>query len=100
MLLQRVERLPEGGSYIVEVKLDGFRSEAIKTGGRVLLRSRHNKDFSARYPAIVKALAAMPEETVIDGELVALDRSGRPCFNALQNGDGAASCSGTMSWRI
>jgi ATP-dependent DNA ligase len=47
-------------------------------GGKVRLRSRNNKDFNGRYPAIVKALAAMPDRTVIDGESVALDRNGKP----------------------
>jgi bifunctional non-homologous end joining protein LigD len=42
------------------------------------LRSRNNNDFTQRYPAIVKALAHLPDETVIDGEVVALDASGRP----------------------
>ena len=85
MLLQPTEKLATTGSQVYELKLDGFRSVAIKSGGRVQLRSRNNKDFNIKYPAIVQALAAMPDETVIDGEIVALDESGRPSFTALQN---------------
>jgi bifunctional non-homologous end joining protein LigD len=85
MLLLRTDRLPQGPEQSYELKLDGYRALAIKTGGRVKLRSRNDNDFNGRYRAIVNALSTMPDETVIDGELVALDENGRPSFNLLQN---------------
>jgi ATP-dependent DNA ligase len=86
MLLVRCETLPEGANWSYELKLDGYRALAIKSYGVARLRSRNNKSFDGKYPAIVQAFARLPDETVIDGEVVALDESGRPSFNALQNG--------------
>ena len=85
MLLLRMDRLPEGANWLYEIKLDGYRALAIKTSGKVQLRSRNDNDFSLRYPGITKALAALPDDTVIDGEVVTLDESGKPSFNTLQN---------------
>jgi bifunctional non-homologous end joining protein LigD len=90
MLLLRTDKLPERDGWLYELKLDGFRAMAFKTSGKVHFRSRNGKDFSAKYPAIAKALASMPDETVIDGEIVALE-AGRPSFNALQNSGAATS---------
>jgi bifunctional non-homologous end joining protein LigD len=61
--------------------LDGYRSLAINTAGKTQLRSRNNKDLSNKFPGIVKVLGNLPEDTVIDGEIVALDESGRPSFS-------------------
>ncbi len=85
MLLLRTTKLPDGGQWLHEVKIDGYRAIAWKTGGRVHLRSRNDKDFATKYPIIRAALAFLPDETVVDGEIVALDDTGKPSFNALQN---------------
>jgi bifunctional non-homologous end joining protein LigD len=85
MLLLKTERLPEGPRWLYELKLDGYRAIAYKRGGRVRLRSRNDKDFDARYPGVLKGLAKLPDDTVVDGEVVAFDEEGRPSFNALQN---------------
>ena len=86
MLLLRTETLPDDPArWLYELKMDGYRAVAYKTGGIVHLRSRNDNDFNRRYPGISGGLAALPAETVIDGEVVALDSGGRPSFNALQN---------------
>ena len=86
MLLLKTETLPDDlGRWEYQLKFDGYRAVAFKTGGRVHLRSRNDNDFSVRYAGVVRGLARMPDETVIDGEIVALDDDGRPSFNALQN---------------
>lgn len=52
---------------------DGFRAVAFKSNGKIQLRFRNDKDFNVKYPAIMKALHPMSDETVIDGEIVAFD---------------------------
>jgi bifunctional non-homologous end joining protein LigD len=85
MLLLRTDTLPEGDDWLYELKHDGYRGIAYKTGGKLYLRSRNDNDFSVRYATVAKALAALPNETVVDGEIVAFDESGKPSFNMLQN---------------
>jgi bifunctional non-homologous end joining protein LigD len=50
MLLLRAENLPEGDAWQYELKFDGYRALAIKTAGKIQLRSRNDNDFSLRYP--------------------------------------------------
>jgi len=91
MLLLRTDSLPSGEQWLYELKLDGYRAIGFKRKGAVHLRSRNDNDFNGRYPAVVKALEKLPDDSVIDGEVVAFDQEGRPSFNALQNyGSGPA----------
>jgi len=85
MLLLRTSKLSEGDHWAYEIKWDGYRAIAFKTGGKVYLRSRNDNDFALQYPGVTLALSSLPDDTVIDGEIVALDKSGRPSFNVLQN---------------
>lgn len=86
MLLESVSALPDNRSeWLYQLKLDGYRAIAFKSGGTLSLRSRNDNDFIHRYTSVAEALAKLPDETVIDGEIVALDGDGRPSFSLLQN---------------
>ena len=86
MLLLRTDSLPNDGErWEYQLKFDGYRVIAFKSAGEIHLRSRNDNDFSIRYSGVVKGLAKLPDETVIDGEVIALDDDGRPSFNILQN---------------
>jgi bifunctional non-homologous end joining protein LigD len=68
MLALGVKELPTGPEWSYELKLDGYRALGLKTGGVVRLYSRNGKDFSQRFPSVTRALDALPDETLIDGE--------------------------------
>jgi ATP-dependent DNA ligase len=80
-----VWKLPEGPQWFWEIKLDGYRALALRSGSDVRLFSRRRKSLNRQSPYIVEALADLPAGTVLDGEVVAIHHSGRPDFNLSQN---------------
>jgi bifunctional non-homologous end joining protein LigD len=81
-----VTKLPEGDRWLYEVKLDGYRAIAIKNGDDIEIRSRNNNDLAKAYPAVCSAVKTIKARSVVlDGEIVAVDSTGRPSFQALQH---------------
>ena len=86
MLAEQGETLRADADWLYEPKLDGYRILAFVRNGGVRLLSRRGIDLTAAFPEIAAALADPASDSmVLDGEIVALDESGRPSFNALQN---------------
>jgi bifunctional non-homologous end joining protein LigD len=77
--------LPEGSEWLYEIKFDGIRALALKEGSKVELLSRTRNALTQTYKVIAEEIERLPvQEAVIDGEIVALDESGRSSFQLLQ----------------
>jgi bifunctional non-homologous end joining protein LigD len=80
-----LEKPPNAGDWMYELKFDGIRAIAIKIDTKVSLLSRNENELARRFPEIVEAIKNLPaRECVMDGEVVALDDEGRSSFQLLQ----------------
>jgi bifunctional non-homologous end joining protein LigD len=76
---------PPAGDWSYELKFDGYRAIALKGGDEVRLLSRNQKDLGKKFSAVTQAVAELDcRDAILDGEIVALDESGRPSFQLLQ----------------
>jgi len=92
MAARAVAHLPEGADWLYELKLDGYRALLRKSGAQIRILSRKDYDLTASYPSVVAAaLRLRAERLLIDGEIVAIDASGRPSFQALQHRSGRSA---------
>src|SRR5436309_8723324 len=83
---KRGPKLPEGDAWVYEAKQDGYRVIAVIDGSTSQLFSMSGLNYTAKYPHIAEALKWLKlKEAVFDGEVVALDLSGKPSFQELQN---------------
>ena len=85
MYARLVQNLPEGRDWLYEVKFDGYRCLAARDSGGMTLWSRRGNLFTDQFPHIAKAFEQLPPGTLLDGEIIALDKNGRISFNLLQH---------------
>ncbi len=90
MLATATDSLPTGPGWAFEPKWDGFRAIAVVRNGSAELHSRNGNDLTGRFPTVAAALgqAVRSRSAVLDGEICALDESGRSGFGLLQQGTG------------
>lgn len=66
VVVQRV-----GPELWIEDKFDGIRAQAHRDGDRVALFSRDLKEVTEQFPEVVEALRRLPDDLILDGELLA-----------------------------
>jgi DNA ligase-1 len=108
MLASPAESAEEALSYfenaLVEDKYDGIRAQAHCAGGEVRIFSRTRDEITESFPELSKALAGLPRDAILDGEIVAWSYSengGRALpFSTLQQRLGRKKVSAEMMRQV
>ncbi len=109
MLASPAESAEEALSYFeqasVEDKYDGVRAQAHVSGGEVRFFSRTRDEITESFPELPDALAGLPQDAILDGEILAWsyseDGPGRALpFSALQQRLGRKKVSGELMRRV
>ena len=86
MLAKLSRSIPTTEGLLFEPKWDGFRCIVFRDGDHIELVSRNQKPFNRYFPELLPVLLdALPDQCVVDGEIVVADRDGNGLdFDALQ----------------
>jgi DNA ligase-1 len=79
-----LEELGQPAEWQLEWKWDGIRAQLIKRDGRVWIWSRGGELVTERFPELAEAGAALPDGTVLDGEIMPWKQGAPLPFAQLQ----------------
>jgi bifunctional non-homologous end joining protein LigD len=80
-----VDKPPVGDEWFHELKFDGYRLLCHVHGSDIRFWTRNRKDWTTKFPNVGKAVKKLGlKSAILDGEIVALDSSGRASFQKLQ----------------
>ena len=86
MIPTLVDKPPDAGEWLTEVKFDGWRCQIHIENGKVRVFTRRGHDWTDKLKPIADAAAKLDASAaIIDGELVHPHESGRSDFAALQS---------------
>lgn len=84
MLAKLSEQLPQGEGFAFEPKWDGFRAIVFRKGQQLYIQSRDLRPLNRYFPELQRALLErLPEDCVVDGEIVIATERGLD-FDLLQ----------------
>ncbi len=87
------------GDWLYELKFDGYRLLARIDKGKVRCFTRNGHDWTAKLPALAKALAQLKTDAAwLDGEITVEGENGAPDFQALQNAFDRGATSAIVYW--
>ena len=100
-LTQLVDTAPEGDGWLHEIKFDGYRMHARLDRGAARLLTRTGLDWTHKYPAIAKAVAALPAtQAYLDGELCGVFPDGITSFSMIQAASDPGNVAGLVFFCI
>ena len=77
MLARLTDAIPAGEGWLFEPKWDGFRAIVFRDGEEVYIQSRDLRPLNRYFPELPPALVgALPERSVVDGEIVIATEGG------------------------
>ena len=92
-----MKEAPDGDQWLHEIKYDGFRMHARLDRGEVRLLTRNGLDWTAKYPQIAAAVAALPaRQAYLDGELCGMRPDGITSFSMIQLASDAGNAAGLV----
>lgn len=81
-----VVEAPKGEQWLHEIKWDGYRLIGKIYQNEITLLTRRNNDWTHQFPALVRAIKSLRlKDSILDGEVVALDKNNKTNFQILQN---------------
>lgn len=79
-----VQSLGSIQDWLAEWKWDGIRGQLIRRGGQSFIWSRGEEPMLERFPELVDPVSALPDGTVLDGEILGWNDAGVLPFSEMQ----------------
>jgi bifunctional non-homologous end joining protein LigD len=84
-MLAKLGQLPKDSeNWGYEFKWDGIRAIMYWNGKNIKIESRNLLDITFRYPELLNLGKWLGKNAIIDGEIIAPDKAGKPSFSLLQ----------------